>query len=1066
MTAHAPEEAQALRDAVAQRPAAEIASLYAALERSQAVMELALDGTVLRVNANAEALFGYLADELVGRPHRLLCDPRVVDDEAYERFWQPLRGNAFVSGQFPRRHRDGHAIYIQASYNPVLDADGALVSVVKFAFDITAVKRLAFEADSRIAAIDRTQAVIEFDLDGNILAANDIYLAALGYRREEVTGHHHRMLCAPSYADSEEYRQFWHDLRNGRQRTGEFPRLDRLGRTVWLNAAYMPVIDIDGRPCKVVKYAIDITETKRVAMEAAGLTDAIRRTQAVAEFDMDGQVLGANESFLATLGYTPAELIGRHHRALCPPELAASAEYTAFWDALRAGQPQAGEFRCLTRQGQPVWLKAHFTPIYGLEGRPVKVLAFATDTTADKLMALEHQGKVDAINRSQGVIEFDLAGHVLGANDNFLRLMGYTLDEVRGQHHRLFVEEAEAGSAAYRTFWQKLGNGRYDTGEYLRLGKDGKRVWIQASYNPILDLEGRPVKVVKFASDITASKLQALETASRMAAVSASNCLIELDRDGRVLAANERTVQTLGSAAGEIVGRPESAFMFDEDLKAPAHAQLWQRLRRGEAWTGELRRRAAGGQEVWLTGSVSPVMGLDGVLAKAVVVVQDVTDDKVGRLDAQGKLAAIDRAQAIIEFDLAGRVLHANDNFLRLMGYGLDDIRGRHHRMFVDPAHAASADYHAFWERLGRGQFESGEYKRLGRGEREVWIQATYNPIFDPNGNPVKVVKFASDVTAHKLRNAEFAAKVAAIDLGQAVIEFDLDGKVVAANRNFLAAMGYTLREILGQHHSLFCTPEFTQSVEYRDFWLRLNEGQFLSGRFHRVGKYGRDVWIQATYNPIRDLNGQVTKIVKYAYDITKEVKLERQINTKSGEMSDSVRGLVESITEIAANSGVAAEMANEASAAARAGHDAVRKSIAAIELIQASSVQMAEIVRVIGEIANQTNLLAFNAAIEAARAGQHGAGFSVVAGEVRKLAERSSQAAREIAKLIDESVMQVGQGAQVSKDAAHSFEGILSRVGRTETSVAAIAQATELQRRRAGEVDALIESLSAATRS
>jgi len=302
---------------------------------------------------------------------------------------------------------------------------------------------------------------------------------------------------------------------------------------------------------------------------------------------------------------------------------------------------------------------------------------------------------------------------------------------------------------------------------------------------------------------------------------------------------------------------------------------------------------------------------------------------------------------------------------------------------------------------------------------------------------------------------------VAAMDRGQAVIEFDLDGKVLTANRNFLVAMGYTLREVQGQHHSIFCSAEYTQSPEYQDFWLRLGEGEFISGRFHRVGKFNRDVWIQASYNPIFDLNGKVAKVVKYAYDVTKEVMLEKRISAKTVEMTERVRGLVASIKAIADNSGVASQMAHDSSRAAQTGHDAVQKSIVAIDRIEESSTRVSEIVRVIGEIASQTNLLAFNAAIEAARAGQQGVGFSVVAAEVRKLAERSSAAAQEIGKLIDESALHVRQGAEVSKSAAGSFEGIMSSVESTVESAAEIAAAAEAQRDMAAQVSDLIEELA-----
>ena len=238
-------------------------------------------------------------------------------------------------------------------------------------------------------------------------------------------------------------------------------------------------------------------------------------------------------------------------------------------------------------------------------------------------------------------------------------------------------------------------------------------------------------------------------------------------------------------------------------------------------------------------------------------------------LGARSVLHALDRAVAVIEFDPEGIILSGNQNFCSAMGYDLDEIRGRHHRMFVEPSYAASPDYAAFWEKLGRGEFEAQEYKRFGKNGREVWIQASYNPVLDRKGRVLKVVKVATVVTEQKLRNAEYEAKLEALSLVQAVIEFTPTGEIITANRNFLDLMGYGLEEIRGQHHRICVDPDYGRSPEYAEFWASLNRGENVSSSFKRVGKGGREVWIQASYNPIFDLNGKVMKVVKFATDIT-----------------------------------------------------------------------------------------------------------------------------------------------------------------------------------------------------
>jgi methyl-accepting chemotaxis protein len=234
---------------------------------------------------------------------------------------------------------------------------------------------------------------------------------------------------------------------------------------------------------------------------------------------------------------------------------------------------------------------------------------------------------------------------------------------------------------------------------------------------------------------------------------------------------------------------------------------------------------------------------------------------------------ALDRVQAIIEFELDGTVVSANENFLSIFGYEHDEVVGKHHRMFCDPDYVESDAYAEFWKKLGRGEFHAAEFKRLGKGGKEIWLQASYNPVFDEDGKPIRIVKFATDVTASKLQIAEFEGKIRAINRAQAVIEFELDGTVITANENFLHIFGYNLNDVVGKHHRIFCDPGYAESPEYARFWQKLGRGEYEADEFKRITKDGAEVWLQASYNPIFDMEGRPLKVVKFASDITVEVQ-------------------------------------------------------------------------------------------------------------------------------------------------------------------------------------------------
>ncbi|HET8694376.1 MAG TPA: PAS domain-containing protein, partial [Aquabacterium sp.] len=345
----------------------------------------------------------------------------------------------------------------------------------------------------------------------------------------------------------------------------------------------------------------------------------------------------------------------------------------------------------------------------------------------------------------------------------------------------------------------------------------------------------------------------------------------EADKKGDILSVNDKFLEISQYSRDELIGHPHNVTRHP-DMPKETFKQMWSTIGRGQTFRGVIKNRAKDGTPYYVDAVVAPILGENGKPVKYLGVRYDITAAELERQNAKGILNAIDNSSAYVEFNLAGEVLHANDKFLQLMGYRSDEIVGRHHAMFVDPAQSSSSAYRQFWSDLNAGKVQSDVYKRISRNGDEVWIQAIYAPVFDEMGRAVKIVKMATDVTQSKLLNADFEGQIKAIGKSQAVIEFSMDGRVLNANDHFLNTLGYSLHDIKGLHHSMFVDPEERNNAEYRLFWEKLGRGEHDAGRYKRLGRGGREVWIQASYNPILDLNGKPFKVVKYATDVTTEV--------------------------------------------------------------------------------------------------------------------------------------------------------------------------------------------------
>ncbi|MEM9250499.1 MAG: PAS domain-containing protein, partial [Pseudomonadota bacterium] len=692
------------------------------------------------------------------------------------------------------------------------------------------------------------------------------------------------------------------------------------------------------------------------------LWDNLEAVVGVIEYDNDGNITAANDRAMMALEYYGEEMAGKHHDTLWPNSVTMSPDYAEFWEKIRQGRTVEGRHEHVSAMGEAIWLQSVFVPKRDGNGHVVGAIQALMDVSEVTYKSFAEAEVAAAVEGAVGVAIYDTDGHLVRANDAYLDCFGITSEDAVGMKHSRMVEASFARGQLYTRAWNDAAEGKPQRLDVRHNTSSGRTRWMDAVIAPVIGSDGTVKRYVVTGSDVTDQRAEFNELKQISSAFEPYRPSAEFDVAGKMISTNRPFRDLFGVEAEDVIGTNHADWCDDAFGKSRRHEEFWDKLLEGEGLVRAFKRKAPNGRELWLQITYAPVTNDDGRVTRIAITAQDINTNKRQALENKGRMTAIDTDYAVAEYSPDGIIEYANDQYLSLFGYNIEDLRGRSHSMFVSPDDTEYKNQDAFWENLRKGSSYSDTVKRVDSNGRQVWIRTTYSPIKSFEGRPIRVLQLCLDVTSQVTRMTNFESKWNAVNSGMAIVEFETDGRVVEANEAFLRLTGYSRRDVYGQHHSLFCSPDYIQTQEYRDFWIDLAKGEQKKGRFHRIGRFNRDIHISASYSPVLDMDGNIQRVIKFARDISEQVALENEMQRMTDSSKDEIQNLLQSRTDIEAGTRRLKQNADKSRRVTRENQERLNHLLQSMNAASDAAGKVTEVVEIIGDIAVQTNLLAFNA--------------------------------------------------------------------------------------------------------